>query len=169
MANFLFHSLFHSRIQASDEKWTIMRQGISNKCGSFENDIQLQLGSYSYLTTWPVIKVAFGRIKIIFYHKEEIQTGGNRKCCNRKSWMSKILNSRTSLKNGIFSSSFPAPKKIQNNLTNSRIEYPETLCMKFDVSPSYFSPPDQLMVPPSYFENSPTPNKGNFEILQPPS
>ena len=84
MENFLFHSLFHSGIQASDEKWTIMRQGVSNKCGSFENDIQLQLGSYSYLTTLLVIKVVFGRIEIIFDHKEEIQTGGNHKCCNLK-------------------------------------------------------------------------------------
>ena len=42
-------------------KWwevTIMSQGASNKCGSFENDIQLQLGSCSYLTTWPGIKIA---------------------------------------------------------------------------------------------------------------
>ena len=157
MAKFLFHSLFHSGIQVSDEKWTIMGQGVSNKSGSFENDIQLQLGSYSYLTTWPVIKVAFGRIKIIFHHKEEIQTGGNHKCYNLKSWLSKILNSRTSLKKGIFSSSFPAPKKIQNNLRNSRIGHPKTICMKFDESPSYFSPPYQLKVPPSYFGNSPTP------------
>ena len=106
----LFHSLFHSGIQVSDEKWTKMGQGVSNKCGSFENDIQLQLGSYSYLTTWPVIKVAFGRIEI-FHHKEDFQTRGNRKCSNLKSWLSKVLNSRTSLKKGIFSSSFPGPKK----------------------------------------------------------
>ena len=84
MAKFLFHSLFHSGIQVSGEKWTIMGQGVSNKSDSFENDIQLQLGSYSYLTTWPVIKVAFGRIEIIFHHKEEIQTGGNHKCYNLK-------------------------------------------------------------------------------------
>ena len=44
MAKFLFHSLFHAGIQVSDEKWTIMDQGVSNKCGSFGNDIQLQLG-----------------------------------------------------------------------------------------------------------------------------
>ena len=61
-----------------------MGQGVSNKRGSFENDIQLQLGSYSYLTTWPVIKVAFGRIEI-FHHKEDFQTRGNRKCSNLKS------------------------------------------------------------------------------------
>ena len=108
--------------------------------------------SYNYLTTCPVIKVAFDRIEIIFHHKEEVQTGDNRKCCNLKSWLSKVLNSIISLKNRIFS----APKKIQNNLRNSRIGHPETLCMKFHVSPSYFSPPYQLNVLPSYFENSPT-------------
>ena len=110
MAKFLFHIIFHSGIQGRDEKWTIMGQGASNKCGSFENDIQLQLGSYSYLTTLLVIKVVFGRIEIIFDHKEEIQTGGNHKCCNLKGSLSKILNSRTSLKKGIFSTSSPAPK-----------------------------------------------------------
>ena len=102
MAKFLFYSIFHSGIQARDEKWTIMGQGASNKCGSFKNDIQLQLGSYSYLTTLLVIKVVFGRIEIIFDHKEEIQTGGNHKCCNLKGSLSKILNSRTSLKKEIF-------------------------------------------------------------------
>ena len=62
-----------------------MGQGASNECGSFENDIQIQTGSYSYLTTWTVIKVAFARIESMFHHKQKIQTGGNRKCCNLKS------------------------------------------------------------------------------------
>ena len=36
-----------------------------------------------------------GKTEIIFSHKWEIQTGGNRKCCNLRSRSSKILNSRT--------------------------------------------------------------------------
>ena len=49
---------------------------------------------YNYVVTRPIIKVALGIIEIIFYHKEETQTEGNRKCCNLTSWLSKILNSR---------------------------------------------------------------------------
>ena len=48
-----------------------MGQRASSKYGSFENDIQLQLGpTVSYLMASPVIKVALERIKIIFYHEK---------------------------------------------------------------------------------------------------
>ena len=45
-----------------------MGQRASNKYGSFENDIQLQLGPT--VTWWLglLLKVALGRIKITFYH-----------------------------------------------------------------------------------------------------
>ena len=158
MAKLLFHTLFHSGIQESGEKWTIMDQGSCNKCSSFENDIQLQLGRYSYLTTCSVNKVAFGKIKIIFHHKEEIQTGCNHKCCKLKRWLSKILNSRTIQeqvwKKGFFWVHFQHQKKIQNNSRYSRIGHPAMLWMKFDASPSYFSPLRQLRVPASCFANS---------------
>ena len=63
-----------------------MGQRASSKYGSFENDIQLQLGpTVSYLMASPVIKVALERIKIIFYHEKQVQTEGNQKCCNLKS------------------------------------------------------------------------------------
>ena len=79
-------------------------------------------------------------------------------------------NSRTSLKKGIFSSSFPVPKKIQNNLRNSSIGNLETLGVNLMHPPSYFSPNPQLRVPSSYFENSPTPPpiKANLKSSNPP-
>ena len=43
----------------------------------------------------PIIKTALDTIEIVFYHKWEIQTGDNRKCCNAKKMIVKILNSRT--------------------------------------------------------------------------
>ena len=79
-----------------------------------KNAVPAPVRAYSYLMTRPVIKAAFGKIEIMFYHEEEIQTGGNHICCNLKNWLSKILNSRTipeqALKNWIFSSTFPVPK-----------------------------------------------------------
>ena len=70
-----------------------MGQRASSKYGSFENDIQLQLGpTVSYLMASPVIKVALERIKIIFYHEKQIQTEGNQKCCNLKSWLSSTFS-----------------------------------------------------------------------------
>ena len=49
----------------------IMGQRASNKYGSFENDIQLQLRpTVSYLMTSPVVKVALERIKIIFLSRK---------------------------------------------------------------------------------------------------
>ena len=45
-----------------------MGQRASSKYEIFENYIQHQLGP-SYLMTSSVIKVALGRIEIIFYHK----------------------------------------------------------------------------------------------------
>ena len=125
--------------------------------------------------TWPVIKAAFGRIEIIFHHKEEIQTRANRKCCNLKSWLSKILNSRTipeqAWKKGIFSSSFPVPKKIQNNLRNSTIGNLETLCVKFDASPWLFFAPSPTKGSPLVIlkiPQPPPPIKANLKSSNPP-
>ena len=90
------------------------------------------------MMTRSVIKVTLGRVEITFYHKWEIQTGGNRKC-NLKRF-------------------FQVHFQYQNNsrnLRNSRtIEHPETLCMELHASPSFFfSPPTKGS--PSHFGNSP--------------
>ena len=89
-----------------------MGQRASNKYGSFDNDIQHQLGP-TVDDQACFIKVALGRSEI-FYHKQDIQTGGNQKCCNLLKLIVKNSefksNSRTILKKWIFSSTFPAPK-----------------------------------------------------------
>ena len=61
--------------------------------------------------------------EVIFSHNWEIQTGGiaTRNCCNLRSCLSKILNSRISLKKWPFSSTFPVPKKIQNRFDHPGI------------------------------------------------
>ena len=64
-----------------------------------------------------------GQYFIIFSHKWEIQTGGNWKSCKLRSRSSNSEfknNFRTSLKKWLFSSTFPVPKKFQNNSRNSR-------------------------------------------------
>ena len=61
-------------------------------------------------------------------------------------------NSRTSLKKRIFLSSFPAPKKNPEQF--KKFKDWAMLWMKFDASPSYFSPLHQLRVPASCFANS---------------
>ena len=112
--------------------------------------------------TSAVIKVPFGRMEITFDHKEEIQTGGNHKCCTLKSWLAKILNLRAFLnkpeKSDFFkfiSSTKKNPELFKNSEHwNSRYEF---WCI-----PSYFSPSLQLRSPLVIFKLPPTPNKGKF-------
>ena len=93
----------------------------------------------------PIIKAALDTIEIVFYHKWEIQTGDNRKCCNAKKMIVKILNSRTipeqAWKSGFFKY-ISSTKKIQNNSRSSRnsktIGHPETLYMELHTSPQLF-------------------------------
>ena len=56
---------------------------ILNNYNITKNDTISASESFSFRNS-PLIKVALGRIGIIFYHKWETQTGGNRKCCKLK-------------------------------------------------------------------------------------
>ena len=56
-----------------------------------------------------------GQDEVIFSHKWEIQTGGNRNCCNIRSRLSKILNSRTIQEQALKSVFFQVHFQYQKN------------------------------------------------------
>ena len=98
----------------------------------------------------PIIKAALDTIEIYFITNGRSKQGttGNvvtqKNDCKNSEFEN---NSRTSLKKWVFSSTFPVPKKIQNNSRSSRnsktIGHPETLCMELDTSPQlFFSAPN---------------------------
>ena len=108
----------------------------------------------------PIIKAALDTIEIVFYHKWEIQTGDNRKCCNAKKMIVKILNSRTipeqAWKSGFFQVHFqyqknPEQFKKFKEFQNHWAPWNSIYGIAY-IPPVIFHCP-QLKDPPSYFRN----------------
>ena len=135
----------------------VIRSGNNGSKGIQQTWHSALVWAYSYPKTRPVIKVAWDRIQIIFYHTQEIQTGDNWKCCNLKSSLSKILNARSipeqARKSEFFQEYFQYQKKSKTIHRIQRIPEPLGLLKLYVL---------KYMHPSSYFSS---PNKGSFQLF----